>query len=106
MRISRFVRRMVFSCGILAVILLTAADSSSATSQDAGSIDTLRQMGKAFARIAEQASPAVVAVKSETVVTEDYPSYDYPGMPRNPFGRDPFEDFYRSGRLPRRQYQS
>jgi len=96
---------MVFSCGILAVILLTAADSSSATSQDAGSIDTLRQMGKAFARIAEQASPAVVAVKSETVVTEDYPSYDYPGMPRNPFGRDPFEDFYRSGRLPRRQYR-
>ncbi|GAG78497.1 unnamed protein product, partial [marine sediment metagenome] len=67
-------------------------------------IDTLRRMGKAFAEIAEKASPAVVGIKASKTVTMDYPT-----MREGPFGEsfDPFEDdlfdyFFRR-RLPRRR---
>ncbi len=64
--------------------------------QDPGSIATLRQMGKAFASIAEKTSPAVVGLKAEKTVTQEYPS-----MRQWPFGEpfsDPFEFFFRSPR--------
>ena len=41
----------------------------SALAQDPDSIATLRQMGKAFASIAEKASPAVVSLRAERTVT-------------------------------------
>ena len=57
--------------------------------EDTRSIDTLRQMGKAFAQIAEKASPAVVGITATQVVAQDYPT-----MRERPFGQpfDPFED--------------
>ena len=65
--------------------------------EDAGSIDTLRQMGKAFATIAEQASPAVVGLEVEKTVSYQQPSVEgWPfGDPFSPFEDDPFEHFFR-----------
>jgi serine protease Do len=74
------------------------------SAEDKESIDTLRQMGKAFAGIAEKASPAVVGVKAEKVITqEDYPSLrEWPFG--NPFGDDFFDQFFRF-QTPRRYRQ-
>ena len=59
-----------------------------ALAEDAG-INALRQVSKAFAKIAEEASPAVVGIKAEKTVT-----YDQPTFRGSPFGEqfDPFED--------------
>jgi serine protease Do len=86
-------------------MLLFAASSLPALAEDATSIETLRRMGKAFASIAEKASPAVVGVKAEKVITrEDYPSLrEWPfGDPFEPFGDDLFNYFFRY-RSPRRR---
>lgn len=56
--------------------------------QDTESIRALRQMGKAFAQIAEKASPAVVGIKAESLVAVSDRSYS---LRQWPFG-DPFED--------------
>jgi len=56
-------------------------------------IDSLRQMGKAFAKISEKASPAVVGIEAERSIRQQ----DYPSMRESPFGgpMDPFdEDFF------------
>jgi serine protease Do len=74
----------------------------SALAQDESSIATLRQMGKAFASIAEKASPAVVSLSSERIITREYPS-----MENWPFGdpfSDPFDFFFRR-RSPRQRQQ-
>jgi len=65
--------------------------------EDQQSIATLRQMGKAFASIAQKASPAVVAIKSETTVTYPYHGYEESpyGSPVDPFGNDLFDFFFR-----------
>jgi serine protease Do len=55
----------------------------SAHAQDPNSIDTLRQMGKSFAKISEKASPAVVGIKASQTITQQMPDW--------PFG-DPFSD--------------
>jgi len=68
------------------LILLLFIIPMSAPAQDTNSIDTLRQMGKAFATIAEKASPAVVGIKAKQTVTQQYST-----MPNWPFG-DPFDD--------------
>lgn len=68
------------------LIFLLSLSTIPATAQDEGSIDTLRQMGKAFAQIAEKASPAVVGITASQVVTREYSV-----MPDWPFG-DPFDD--------------
>ena len=68
------------------LILLFFIAPLSAFAQDTNSIDTLRQMGKAFAKIAEKASPAVVGIKAKHVVTQEYSA-----TPDWPFG-DPFDD--------------
>ena len=52
-------------------VLLVLFISVSALGVDDQSIATLRQMGKAFASIAEKASPAVVGVKATKTVTRD-----------------------------------
>jgi serine protease Do len=56
--------------------------------EDAG-INALRQVSKAFAKIAEEASPAVVGIKAEKTIT-----YEQPMFREWPFGEqfDPFED--------------
>jgi serine protease Do len=55
--------------------------------EDSKSIDTLRQLGKAFASVAEKASPAVVGIKANQVVTQNYSP-----LPDGPFGNTPFDD--------------
>jgi len=78
------------SCLISAsLILLLFITPALAFAEDDTGIDTLRQMGKAFAEIAEKASPAVVGIKASKTVTMDYPT-----MREGPFGEpfDPFED--------------
>jgi serine protease Do len=75
----------------------------SALAADPDSIAALRQMGKAFSSIAEKASPAVVGLKAEKVVTQDSQRYF-----ESPFGDD-FFDFFMNPRFPRqrtpRRYQ-
>jgi len=79
--------------------------------QDTDSINALRRMGKAFAGIAEKASPAVVGIKAEKTVTSEYPTMeDWPfGSPFDPFGDDLFDRFFRrrapSRPSPERKYQ-
>jgi serine protease Do len=70
----------------LSLILLLFFISFPATAQDTNSIDTLRQMGKAFAKISEKASPAVVGIKANQTIIQEYSP-----MPEWPFG-DPFDD--------------
>jgi serine protease Do len=69
----------------------------SALAEDSKSIDTLRQLGKAFASIAEKDSPAVVSIKANQAITQTY---------SGPFGDSPFDDeFFQQffGRQFRRQ---
>ncbi|MHC4424571.1 MAG: DegQ family serine endoprotease [Planctomycetota bacterium] len=67
-------------------LLLLFIGPVSAFAQDPDSIAALRQIGKAFATIAEKASPAVVGLKAERTVTREYSTFrDWP------FG-DPFQD--------------
>lgn len=65
------------------LILLLFIISLSASAQDTNSIDILRQTGKAFTKIAEKASPAVVGIKASQTVTQEISDW--------PFG-DPFDD--------------
>ncbi len=89
---------------ISTAFLLLFISPLSVFAQDSDSIATLRQMGKAFASIAEKTSPAVVSLKSEIIITREYPS-----MRDWPFGQpfsDPFEFFFRRSprqRSPQRQ---
>ncbi|MFZ0033382.1 MAG: DegQ family serine endoprotease [Sedimentisphaerales bacterium] len=69
----------------VSLILLLFIIPLSANAQDANSIDILRQTGKAFARIAEKASPAVVGIKASQIVSQQYST-----MPDWPFGDDEF----------------
>jgi serine protease Do len=65
------------------------------------SIQTLERMGKAFASIAEDASPAVVGIKATRVITQEYqPFRDFPFG--SPFGDDFFDRFFRR-ESPRRE---
>jgi serine protease Do len=82
-----------------------------ALAEDAG-IDALRQVSKAFAKIAEEASPAVVGIKAEKTITYDQPTFrEWPfGEQFDPFEDDIFDRFFRwyspRRRAPRqRKYQ-
>jgi len=102
MQISSFVQKKNRSrCIVISTLfLLLFITPLSVLAQDSDSIAVLRRMGKAFATIAENASPAVVALKSERTITREYPS-----MQNWPFGEpfsDPFEFFFRR---PQRQRQ-
>jgi serine protease Do len=80
--------------------------ASPVPAKDTDSIAALREMGKAFADIAQKASPAVVSIKSKQVVTQQYQvSPDWPfGGPFDPFEDDFFEQFFRR-RMPRQRPQ-
>ena len=88
----------------LVILILLFLTPLSAFAADPESISALKQMGKAFASIAEKASPAVVSLKAEKVISQDSQSYY-----DSPFGDDLFEYFFgprsplqRSPRSPRR----
>ncbi|MHC4570597.1 MAG: hypothetical protein ACYS0C_00785, partial [Planctomycetota bacterium] len=83
--------KISYYCVISAsLILLLLFAPLSAFAQDTESVDILRQMGKAFAKIAEKASPAVVGISTKQVVVQEYPTFH-----DRPFA-DPFEeDFFR-----------
>ncbi len=85
---------------ISASLILLLFVPLSASAQDANSIDTLRQMGKAFAKISEKASPAVVGIKASQTVTQQMPDWPF----GDPFSDDDvFEHFF--GRPSPRQHQ-
>jgi len=88
--------------GCLMIFYLALAGlPPSVSAQEQESIATLRRLGKAFASVAEKASPAVVGVKSEQAVTttQYFPDYQWPF---DPFDDDIFDFFFRR-RMPRRQ---
>jgi serine protease Do len=71
---------------------------------DTASLDVIRQIGKAFAAVAENASPAVVGIKANQVVSQEYSGVpDWPF--HDPFGDDFFERFFRPSRPRRRAPQ-
>jgi len=90
-------RYLTFSI-LFAILFFTA--SLPALAQDVNSIDTLRRMGNAFAKIAEKTSPAVVSIKAEKIITRDYQSmHDWPfAEPFDPFEDDLFDWFFRRQR--------
>jgi serine protease Do len=69
------------------------------------SIATLRQMGKAFASIAEKASLAVVGVRSERTVTREYGQSPFGDQFSDPFGDDLYEFFFGPRQRQQRQQQ-
>jgi len=87
-RMNRNFQRHLVNLTLL--FLFTTPISTLAADQD--SIASLRQMGKAFASIAEKASPAVVGLKAEQIVSQDSPSYY-----ESPFGDDFFRYFFSPG---------
>ncbi|MHC4753414.1 MAG: S1C family serine protease [Planctomycetota bacterium] len=99
-QITNSSRFHVISILFLLVLFITPV---SVFAQDTDSIAALRQMGKAFASIAEKASPAVVSVKAERTVTRENPTYrDWPFG--DPFQDDFFDYFFRR-RSPQRSPQ-
>ena len=88
---------------VISTLLLLFSTPFSALAADPDSIAALRQMGKAFTSIAEKASPAVVGLRAEKVVTQDSQIYQ-----NSPFGDDFYEYFFprqRSPRSPQRRPQ-
>jgi len=81
---------------VISTLLLLFTTPFSALAADPDSIAALRQMGKAFSSIAEKASPAVVGLKAEKVVTQDSQTYQ-----NSPFCYDLYEYFF--GPRPPRQ---
>lgn len=115
MRILSFKPGRGVSCHLvistfLVLVLLTGV--LPAFAEDTNSIATLRQMGKAFAEVAEKASPAVVSIRVEkTVITPYYTIPDWPfGEGFSPFDDEFFKRFFgrpsRPNRSPQRQQKS
>jgi len=85
---------VVSRCFVISTVLLLslfitplpAMGREECQGKDTESIQTLRQMGKAFAGIAEKASPAVVGISAQQAVTQDYSTM------RGPFGDQFFDD--------------
>ncbi len=84
---NRISSHLVISTFLVLLFLMTPA---SAAAKDSESINALRQMGKAFAEIAERTSPAVVGIEAEKVVSQNYPQM----RQESPFEDDFFEFFF------------
>ncbi|MCP4258846.1 MAG: DegQ family serine endoprotease [Planctomycetes bacterium] len=80
------------------LLIIMFVSPLSVFAQDPDSINTLRQMGDAFSYIAEKTSPAVVALRAERLVTQEYGG----SMREWPFS-DPFDFFRRSPRQPQQR---
>ena len=82
---------------VLSTLLLLFAAPVSIFGQDQGSITALKQMGKAFASIAEKASPAVVSIQVEKTVkgpdSSQMRDYFF-SEPFGPFDQDIFKYFF------------
>jgi serine protease Do len=76
----------------------------SALAQDNQSIVTLKQMGKAFASIAEKASPAVVGVQA-TKAVRGSSSRDWSTAPASPFEDELFKYFFGPRRYQRERQE-
>ncbi|MDI6450547.1 Do family serine endopeptidase [Anaerobaca lacustris] len=79
-----FRKRAFLSAPLLVVLLVLLAPVSTLAADDQ-SIAALRQMGKAFASIADKASPGVVGIQATRTVRSR-------GFSRDRSGADPFED--------------
>ena len=92
---SKNIRRRVLAISFVLFLVLTGPVVAAAD-EDVGSVETIRQTGKAFVRIAQKTSPAVVWITSERMVTQDRStSRRLPfGHPRGPFDDDFFEFFF------------
>jgi len=85
---------------VVGVISLLAMPLSSMAEEE--SIATLRQMGRAFASIAEKASPAVVGVQATKVVKSGMSPRGWSQSdPSNPFEEELFKYFFGPRRSPR-----
>jgi serine protease Do len=88
------------------LLLVTPFPAFPQNKEGKDSIDTLRQIGKAFAKIAEKTSPAVVGLEAQRTVVREYSPFE-----ESPFGDqfDPFGDdfwnyfFYRRSPSPRQR---
>jgi len=101
---KRHVNRLAV-VALSAALLVAAGAVPGAKGAEQESIATLRQMGKAFASVAEKASPAVVGIKAERTVSSQYYGYeDSPyGRPFDPFSDDLFDYFFRRRQSPRQR---
>ncbi|MHC4682195.1 MAG: DegQ family serine endoprotease, partial [Planctomycetota bacterium] len=91
-------------CAVATVVFMFLVVPFSALAEDQESIAALRMMGKAFATIAEEASPAVVGLRAERTAAQDSSTY------RNwPFDEDLFDFWFRQPspreRSPQRRYR-
>jgi serine protease Do len=87
------------------IVLVSILMPLSAFAEDDQSIAALRQMGKAFALIADKASPAVVGIRATKTLEDEASSGEYSEDPSNPLNEeDLFEYFFRR-QQPRRYGQ-
>jgi len=99
--------RLLLVSTLFLLLLFTVPPSAFAQSKE--SIAALKQMGKAFASIAEKTSPAVVGLRAERTFTHPYTESPF-GNQFDPFSDDLFDFFFRRsprGRqpAPQRKYQ-
>ena len=77
---------------LVGIIFVSTLIIAPVGAEEAESINALRQIGKAFASIAEKASPAVVGVEATKVIKRSRrPQFQRPNMP---FNDDMFEYFF------------
>ncbi len=86
--IQNYYRKSFFLTSLIVCILLGAF----AVAQPMNDVGTAKQVGKAFVKVAKQASPAVVFVEAEKKVT--IPQGFSQGTPFEFFGEDFFERFF------------
>jgi serine protease Do len=83
---------------VISTLFLLFTTPLCALGADPNNINALQQIGKAFSSIAEKASPAVVGLKAEQVVSQDSQSYF-----ESPFGDDFFRYFFGQPGTPRQR---
>ncbi len=110
MQALSFKKSKIFSrCFVISTLFLFLFFSSSqlGLADDSSSIDTLRQMGRTFAEIAEKASPAVVGIKAEKTVERYYSPRGQDQLHKffDPFEDDIFDYFFRQQRPRQRSPQ-
>jgi serine protease Do len=91
MLLKRVKNKKSYIATTLAVLLTCLYISAPLQAEEKESIDALRSIGKAFASIAEDASPAVVAIQAEKRINQPQGRYRDRQMP---FDEDVFEWFF------------
>jgi len=88
------VRKNLFTRVVVYFVIIGSVLGTVSFGEDMESIATLRNMGKAFARIAEEASPAVVGIKAEQVYERQVSPYFESPFDSPLFDDDFFERFF------------